>query len=484
MKSNNANAQATPSIVEVFLTDFLNFVFAPELAGGSRRRWLLTLLIALVWAFAGYITVMNYKPPVEFQHILVLPFYALFSARVFRHVLIFLLIMWLSLQLAAHYLSDVFELSKRDVSEKYLIQAAFASQYDTISIKNGKIAIDDKESPIYLIGGPGLVNVHLDNVALFEHTDGIPHVIGPTKSPVALDRFERLRKIVVLRDHIVKDMNAKSRTKDGIMVIAEGARTKFSIDRGGQEPTLSTPYPFSSAAVETLVYGETKSKKFSSQADTTPIYDEEDELLKLSEGFINSQLQKFIASSKLDEFLAFEGEEDKSSIGDSAFVTRDQITSNMYDSIDENARKQLGLELYWIDIGTWVLPEEASKIPQQHAEAWQLSLDNLSKDNEKAYTNTFEISKDSVLSEIIQEILLVFHLQRNKIPPSELAQELALVLRQKLHRAKDFYADEGTRTPEKLDIVFRHFEEVSGGAHYYTGQQQPTTTGNQSKNQP
>ena len=374
---------------------------------GNRQHWMVMLAQTAGWLY---------------------PFYALFAAEVFRHVIIFAMVFYLSLQLAAKYLDDVFELNRVDVAEKYIIQAAFASKYDTITIKEGRIASDNNDSPVALIGGPGSVRVYLDNAAVFEAIDGKPRILGPTQKPAILDRFERLRKGVLLRDHIVTEMSVTERTRDGITVQADGGRTKYSIFRNHQKSSLERPYPFDPNAVETQVYNQVKAARFTGHyPPPKPAPDKSDEPLKLSEGFIKGQLARFISESTLSEFLAFaDSNQQKDADSEIEFTPRDIITQRMYNSIDEQAKKERGAELYWVDIGTWVLPADASEIPQQHREAWEISLKNLAKGNEEAYEKSFKEAKSKALAELMQEIILLFQLHRNTQTPQKLIDELTI----------------------------------------------------------
>ncbi len=460
--------EAVPTFLEVLRDDlvkFIHWVFATTRLGGLRRLLIFIFLSGFTWAVAAYFTtpIPTVEPPNN--RLIVYPFYALFAAEVFRHVIVFALVFWLSLQLAAKYLDDVFELNRVDVAEKYIIQAAFASKYDVITIKEGRIAAESNDSPVALIGGPGQVRVYLDNAAVFESIDGKPRILGPTqKEPAILDRFERLRKGVLLRDHIVTEMSVTERTRDGITVQAEGARTKYSIFRNHQKSSLERPYPFDPNAVETQVYNQVKAARFTGHyPPPKPAPDKSDEPLKLSEGFIKGQLARFISESTLSEFLAFtDNNKQKDAESEIEFTPRDIITQRMYNSIDEQAKKERGAELYWVDIGTWVLPDEASEIPQQHREAWEISLKNLAKGNEDAYEKSFKAAKGKALSELMQEIILLFQLHRNTQTPQKLIDELALTYRQKLHRAIELYREEDDDAPQRIIDVFDYMNEVSG----------------------
>ena len=126
---------------------------------------------------------------------------ALTDPRVFQYFPIFLASFFIALQSAAIYLADVFELEDVGVARKFVWGVALSGSNDVIRVSQGDIADTFLETPTFLIGGPGLVVVDLDSVALFEKSNGMPHVIGP--GAATLDGFERFRQAIDIRDHYV-----------------------------------------------------------------------------------------------------------------------------------------------------------------------------------------------------------------------------------------------------------------------------------------
>jgi hypothetical protein len=119
---------------------------------------------------------------------------------------------------------------------------ALTGSDDTIRITKGEIAEESRNSPNFLIGGPGRVIVDLDSAALFEKPDGTPHVIGPTArepgSKAIIEGFERFREAIDLRDQFIdlrdqddRSPSVKSRSRDGIPITATDVRLMFSVHR-------------------------------------------------------------------------------------------------------------------------------------------------------------------------------------------------------------------------------------------------------------
>ena len=69
---------------------------------------------------------------------------------------------FISRQLAAIYLADIFEIKDLSIAEKFISQAAFANTtVSAIHIENGQARSEDHTSPTFRIGGPGSVEINL-----------------------------------------------------------------------------------------------------------------------------------------------------------------------------------------------------------------------------------------------------------------------------------------------------------------------------------
>lgn len=478
-------------------TNFVAWTFETTRASGSRRRWLLILLASFLWARFALAAHPIAISDNLISDLLAYPFEALFAADVFRHVLVIATVFWLSLQLAAGYMDDVFELGDPSIAEKYILQAAFASVYSTIRISDGRIEKEHLNSPIARIGGPGLVKVNLDSAALFEKADGTPRIIGPTHKPAVLDRFERLRAIIDLRDQVA-DLHVQGRTKDGIHVSADGVQVVYSILRGKKEPTLKQPHPFDREAIERIVYRQTVSKSMhSGQGNSSSGNGSRRKSTNAGlnmRPFIQSALKEFIARSTLSEFLSSvrepeietrnaqeetlrqeaenlaatpyptikpkdenrENPKSNNVFPVDGFFSRDKITELFYEDVNRRAKKR-GLELHWIDIGTWVLPEESKDIPNQHLEAWDLSLENMTMGSEENLRQIREDSYRIELKRLFQEVPLqtFYDLRLDQPNSDQMVRELAIEYREKLRNIWGLYEDKGITPPRELDTVVR-----------------------------
>ncbi|MBI3158020.1 MAG: hypothetical protein HYZ26_00285 [Chloroflexi bacterium] len=518
------------------LNDAFNGLFSTSAVSGARRQLLFTLVLGTIWARAAF-----NAHPIQFSHsivndLLVYPFVALFSASIMRHVLVMVLVFLFGLRVAAAFLDDVFELNDVLLAERYILQAVFASQYDLITIKDGGVAPENRNSPVSRIGGPGRVKVHLENVALFEKATGQPNPIGPQDTLKArrLDRFERLRAVVDLREQTVS-LNVRTRTKDGIYVTAQGAQILYSVARSRRkEPSLKSPMTYDREAIQKIVYGETVFKHFRSKLDKSPPQSKPPGgTIDLKMGsFIESQLKAFISGRFLSEFLTQTQEPERekkeqdeetlrmaaeelaatqpapdSDVNDSTpgeavaaaptrapttgrltqalaatqpslsatdghkgddapavatrggqplqFISRDEITRQFYEEVNRKALER-GLQLHWIDIGTWVLPDEARLIARQHLDAWDLSVKNQTRGNAMALDRVLRESRNLEMLRLFREtplnVYYEFHALREE-DPGGLVRRVLAAYRERIRRIWGVYQDRGEEIPEEIDLV-------------------------------
>lgn len=337
--------------------------------------------------------------------------------RILQYLPVFVAPYFIALQSAAIYLADIFELGDISVARRFISSVALTGSDRTIRIKHGEVVEEDKETPTFLIGGPGKVIVELDSVALFERADGTPHVIGPTGNQpggkATLEGFERFRHALDVRNHHVnlrdqdnKSKAVQSRSRDGIPIRATDVRLLFSIFRGDNpEPTPECPYPFSKEAVEQIVY------KAASRVTPERLYPSTFEFSWIPKmiGLIRGRLSGFMSQHNLTEYLASTGmpEFEKAkqrediifeqmqqlsrSVDDGSgrkevkpppdFQPRYKIKNLFAQFADDftNQARNSGVELHWIGVGTWESPVEV--VPEKHLEAWKLTQENLKNDS-------------------------------------------------------------------------------------------------------
>jgi len=336
---------------------------------------------------------------------------ALTDPRVFQYFPIFLASFFIALQSAAIYLADVFELEDVGVARQFVWGVALSGSKQIIRIAQGDVLDVHRETPTFLIGGPGLVVVDLDSVALFEKSNGMPHVIGP--GAAILDGFERFRQAVDIRDHYVdlrdqdpKSQSVKSRSRDGIPITATDVRLMFSIYRGeGARPSAALPYPFSKEAVAQIIYKSSSRVTPDLPNPSTYEFSWINNMVGLIRanlgGFMNQHnLTVYLASTGMPEFEKAKQREEaiakqvqqltqgteeppeaKEVMPPPKFTPRYEIT-NLFTQFAEDFTKRArnrGVELHWIGVGTW--KTHIDIIPEKHLEAWKLSQENAKNSN-------------------------------------------------------------------------------------------------------
>lgn len=493
------------SLLDTLISQLANRFLAATQIGAARRRWGLILVGGVAWAVIGAVAhpfTFNLdwlRASVEY------PFRVLFAADVFKHILIGAFVFWLAYRQAAKYLQDIFELKDARVAERFIRQAAFASRYDLIEIRDGDVAEKDRQSPVALIGGPGLVRIYLENAALFEKVDGRARMIGPTTprsgsdltqpgAPQAsggrrpwrrliaiftknnlgqvaedveqLEIFERLRRVVDLRDQL-ENTKVQGRTRDGIPVLAEDLRFIFSVRRDDRSTSLKTPYPFNREAVKKMIYSLPHQAVIPSLAR-----------------MIRRELSAFISRHPLGEFLAaigwpevpLQGQADPDSEeaapaasgsfdAPPPFKPRLGISDLFYDYNNFIARaRERGVDLRWIGIGTWVLPDGI--IPERHVQAWRITQDNLVRGSRSAINALVKEGQQRSLQAVLRQTPLQTARQLDLNNESARWQNMVRLVqsyRSAVRAAMDIYSKNNQNdTPEArdLDLVYKYLSHL------------------------
>jgi len=403
---------------------------------------------------------------------------------------------WLMHRIAAIYLADIFE-KDEEVARHFIIQAAFATDYRTIRIREGKIVEEDQNSPLVQIGGPGYVIVELDSAALFERPDGSPHVIPPTvgkwQNRKVIEGFERLRQATDLRD-INGSQEVIGRSRDGIPVLAKDIQYSYSIYRG-ENPvkTLQTPYPFVEQALENLAYNIPRFVRPGMVPSDKP-----DWLLPLPGkivGPIQLALGGFVSERGLSEFLSSIGAPEEDALrsredeldkmgqkfsgrngGSSgeilfksgAFTSRSLITALFYD--EDGFKKRAvarGFQVNWIGVGTWVTPTEI--IPADHLEAWKISRENFMRSIPEQLKRLREESSLQENLRLIQTMPIEkFYKDLKPSNDASVIESLLGEYYERLLSAKEFYERDGMEVPPTLEIALHTLREIRNLPPYYS----------------
>ncbi|MBI5944118.1 MAG: hypothetical protein HY864_07100 [Chloroflexi bacterium] len=366
---------------------------------------------------------------------------------------------------AAHYLDDIYELQNEDLASEFLEEVTFGYGRERITINEGRIAEKDEKSSLILIGGPGYIQVNLDSVALLEKVNGDPEVIFPRNESWKLGRFERIREIgksdeagkreyaiINLRDLFIRDLTVKSRTKDGIPLGAHGIKVMFSLLRRGtarDEKTLGDAYLFEEDAVKSLVYNQTiitpssiipPGIPFPWDTTVVPLIISEMEnlitsrtlseiLATISKKEVESAASndQTIAQMKIDMTGQYSAVNDRETSNEQTrsdtpnFESRSKITAQFFSREFKQKAAKIGVNIEWIDVGTWQLPD--TLILDKHKEAW-----NLARENAKNRARVENSGRQMETKEIIKLVynVVIANYDKGIAPPITSAKDKGL----------------------------------------------------------
>ena len=417
-------------------------------------------------------------------------FGAVFAPKTLRYLPIFILPFIFALRAAATYLADVFELEKIEIASDFILQVALTGSRKSIRIGKGDVLEKDKQSPIYLIGGPGKVVVELDSAALFEKPNGQPRVIGPTvKGKATLEGFERFRQAIDLRDQYTDPLDVKSRSLDGITVSAKDVRLLFSVNRGDDEPSAMKPHPFNEKAIHSLVYGQASRVVIDGPYPSEP----PSSWTGTIQSLIRSALGGFMSKHPLAEYLASIGppevqkarqrEDEIVKIGKGVIAEGDEleardvppvpdfqpryVVSNLFSQFTEdftkNAQKR-GVQLGWIGVGTWKTPNEI--VPEKHLEAWRLSRENMGRGSQDTMKGLRQEAQLQQTLRLIQNIPLARFQQNIGNEHKDTIQDLLIAYREQLIEAIELLVKSNQPEPKIVRAAIKHIEAVLGIKHW------------------
>ncbi len=373
---------------------------------------------------------------------LIVPF---FAPDVFRHVLVIGLASWIAFQWAAIYLDDIFELKDTNISQQFIRGAAFVGTLEKVHIADGEVVAKYKNSPVIRIGGPGKVIVHLENAALFEKINGEAHIIlsEDKDKKILLEGFERLRTVKSVspkqpdgyaifdrRDQFIGSQTMTGRTKDGIIVTAKNISSVFSIHQGPVEVAESNVPKNSNGKV--IVPQISRRLSFEREALESAIrnliYNQVNRpWTETAKQSIFPSVRIWIGQHTLDEFLtnlspqelAEVRERLQSSSGQnplaappSVYLSRAEITNYVQGNPENWVGR--GFDVYWVGVGTWETPEE---IPQQHKQAFELSVQNRILGSELELSRLLRESRLLELKRLIHDVPLRVYKYIRSIDP-------------------------------------------------------------------
>lgn len=504
-----------------FIDRFLNQIFALNVRSAKNREKVFQFAFLMIWLISGIFL----HPPgnLDFYLIEQLAVYDIFYVKLANHLLaiffawdVILIIagvytaFFITKQLAAIYLADIFEIKDLSIAEIFVRQAAFANTATgAIHIENGQVKPEDHKSPTFRIGGPGSVQINLENAAIFEKIDGSSTIAGPTsEAPLVLEGFERLRSVIDLRDQTT-NFDIFGRTRDGIAVEIKDVRLIFSVYRDDPRVTLTRPYPFNKEGLNWLVYNQVKGNWTNSLI-----------------GLVRGELARHIAAHNLSEILAAPGEPEiqqqiktqqiiakrirrnyrhtarykvyrqlyakmktdgpnhipiffwkykhkneirqpiqflNKNASSPFFTTRNKLSKLFYDEFNSSfiqRAHERGVNLEWINVGTWHTP--TNLVLEQHMDAWKISSENEIRANKKVLNAVKNQSKNKELSHILQQLpnQNFYDYQYQHKTKSEIITLLIQDYASKLKLAREYFINHKGRVPRQIETALKHIRAM------------------------
>jgi len=376
----------------------------------------------------------------------------------------------LALEFATLYQSDIYEIAQTSVSRRFILQSAFAiPRYDTLEIKDEKLTPEQRKSPFIQIGGPGIVKPNPEFAVVFERLDGNPHFIraGMSKKERTLQGFERLRRIIDVRDHTFHYDKIIGRTKDGIKIEIQDVNLLFSIWRQSGNTPLNNPYPAHLRDLYWLTYQQVGEHWTHAMTELV-----EDHLLRFIQNHtfseilsavgepeirrqveLESTIQRIAWSQPLRRPLRFiYSPQMPQPLPPPVFVPRPQL-SNFFKSFTQEfplAARQRGLRLEWINVGTWNTTHPI--LLDQHIEAWRLTSENMTRSSPRVLDEIRNQARLQTYQRIIQQdiFLAIAQLNRQGYKPDQVCYEILRYFEAQLSKMIAELSSQGQVVPTRL----------------------------------
>ena len=514
-----SDLKPTSSLISSLFDPILNLIFSPKPKSGNLRYGFFQFLLFITWTMCAF----TFHKPGEIDYpwldfLYTIPYPIMGTLKSIIELFLawdvllvmFSLVMgyFVALKITSIYLSDLFDIKDNSISEKYLKQSAFSFPgFYQIQVENAQIRSEDQKSPISKIGGPGKVLINLENAVVFEKIDGIPRVEGPSfEKPVELESFERIRKIIDLRDQTAT-LDIATRTLDGIPIEIKDIRIIFSVLRTSNSHNLNNPYTFREDAINWLVFQQgpgpwTTSLINQVRTELTEFINNHllSELLSsVGAPEINQQIQNqikiyknirrnwshsrrykidrnFIRIRKIDapnykpiyyrkkhnkqKRLPIFYFNNKRAVPE--FVPRKAISNLFYENLTNSFQSKIqkyGMRLEWINVGTW--HSSSRIIPEQHLKAWQISSENAIKLNSKVLSSIFNNAKNQYLEKNLQSLPIISFIQKreNGLNSKVLIDELINEYYSKLTNARELFIKNKGRVPVQIEKAISHIKK-------------------------
>jgi len=317
---------------------------------------------------------------------------------------------WLA---AAFYLWYIFDLEveparralRQRQSRWVVLYRAFAPRYVwRFRALDGRV--EDDASAVYWFGGPGRLQVAMDNAVVLERTGrGEPRVLTPGPNRwLPVEGYERVRRILDLRDQHLR-FDVALRTRDGVPLVFRDVRLVYSIRRGREDATLAQPYPHVVESIERLIRIEGGRARdleshlpWGNVAELRRWRSVEHTAQTMRVAF-RSGLRRAVSARTLQEVLAFIQQDEAAVLvnrwdvqplsarpgrpspgplfpygpfpqAPADLLPRFQLTG----LLRRQNYEERGVSLHWADMNNWEVT--VGKIKPQFLQAWQLSREN------------------------------------------------------------------------------------------------------------
>jgi hypothetical protein len=261
-----------------------------------------------------------------------------------------------ALILAGYYASELYDLPNLGWGMRYVLAVAFGIGLPVMRIQDGQRDIPEGQfNLLEQAGGPGFINVLPGNLVLLENLSG-PSNVYPAGFHF-VSRREIVKEIASLADQHGYMESTSATTKDGITVTVREIRYHYRLRpsrrRGETVPrNPADPYPYTMQAMRGYTYNRSVIIR-----ERTPVLTPISVALDI---FVDGVITDYIYEHQFDALVAPQPGIDP----------RREILRNFETPASRARLSDMGIELFWVDIGHFDVDE---RVWQARVGSWEAS---------------------------------------------------------------------------------------------------------------
>lgn len=363
-----------------------------------------------------------------------------FSTLVQSMIISFIPFMF-SFWVAAYYFQYLNKIPHLSSALAHIFQVIFPVRRRKVKIREGFVQHKGEQIALRRMGGPARVALAEENSAVFERSNGSPHVLLPSKKPALIDNYESLRTVLDLRQEQVV-ITVSDRTRDGMRLGARQAHFSYQLQAG--MPNNGMTDEARRLAQQSFVYRHWLGND----------WEKPEKRRQAVKDLLSTELRRFIAEHELGDFFgAILAQDEALPAGYQGLNPFSAFAEQFNQSAAFSTADNPGLQIAWLGKGAWALNNQIRI--GDHLQAWgdwltaRLYRTSTSQESRGEQAITEEINRRA------QAPLLTYQQHKQKAP-EQWMKALAKTYLGQCEEARQKNLLDEADDQEDLELVIQH----------------------------